>query len=119
MSAPYQIGDHGMDEESEERAARKESLLRDVNEGIVRGRWPGDGESVRLRCECERLDCIQPIELTLPAYERLRENSSHFVLVAGHENPEVETVVDSGGGYVIVEKQDVAGEVADRLDPRG
>ena len=106
-----------MEDESEQRVARNESLLRDVNEGIVRGRWPGDEETVRLRCECHRLDCNRSIELTLREYENLRENSRRFALLPGHELPEAESVVDGGEGYVVVEKRELAGEVADRLDP--
>jgi hypothetical protein len=39
-------------------------------------------------------------------------------LVPGHELPEIETVVATRPGYLIVEKRDQAGAVAERTDPR-
>jgi hypothetical protein len=36
----------------------------------------------------------------------------------GHEQPEIETVVDTLEGYLIVEKEDAAGHLAEAKDPR-
>jgi hypothetical protein len=101
------------------RAAANEATIRDVNEGIERGQWPGEEDTpVGFRCECAQLGCNQLIELTVREYEELRANPRHFVLVPGHQLPGVETVVEQASGYVIVEKRDQAGEVAERSDPR-
>jgi hypothetical protein len=101
------------------RAAANEATIRDVNEGIERGQWPGEEDTpVGFRCECARLGCNQLVELTTREYEEIRANPRRFVVVPGHEFHDVETVVESRPGYVIVEKLDQAAEVAERHDPR-
>lgn len=108
-----------MDEQNERRVARNEALMRKVNEGIERGRWPGeDRERFRFRCECASLDCNGSVELTRAEYERVRAHPRAFVLQPGHELPEVETIMEVYPGYVVVEKRAEAGETAERLDPR-
>jgi hypothetical protein len=102
------------------RAAANEATIRDVNEGIERGQWPGEEDSpVGFRCECARLGCNQLVELTVREYEEIRSNPRRFVVVPGHEFPDVETVVEARRGYLIVEKRDQAAAVAERHDPRG
>lgn len=112
--------DPGMPDESlEERAGRNESLFREVNEAIERGLWPGEEQNpVRFRCECGRIDCNSVVELTVAQYERTREHPRRFLTVAGHEIDSVDSVVEHHGSYVLVEKQDAAGEKAEQTDPR-
>ncbi len=108
-----------MEGKKQRRAAANEATIRDVNEGIERGQWPGEEDSpVGFRCECARLGCNQLIELTVREYERIRSNPRRFVVVPGHEYPDVETVIAAKPRYVIVEKRDQAGEVAEEHDPR-
>jgi len=103
----------------QQRIAANESVFREVNESIARGRWPGEGTSpVGFRCECARLGCNQVIELTLPEYEEVRAHPRRFVIAAGHELPGAEKVVQTSPGYAVVEKYDEAGELADSADPR-
>jgi hypothetical protein len=103
----------------QQRAAANEATIRDVNEGIERGQWPGDEDTpVGFRCECARLGCNQLVELTVREYERIRSHPRRFVVLRGHELPDVETVVEAREGYIIVEKRNQAGEVAEALDPR-
>lgn len=109
-----------MEAKKQRRAAANEATIRDVNEGIERGQWPGEEDApVGFRCECARLGCNQLVELSVREYEEIRANPRRFVVVPGHEFHDVETVVESRAGYVIVEKQDQAAEVAERHDPRG
>ena len=58
------------------------------------------------------------LELSLPTYERVRQNPRRFLLAPGHEVPEVEVVVERAEAYVVVEKRGEAGDLAERLDPR-
>jgi hypothetical protein len=103
--------------EKQRRAAADESTIRDVNEGIERGLWPGDEDTpVGFRCECARLGCNRLVELTVREYEEVRSHPRRFVMVPGHEQSDVEIVVATRPGYVIVEKLDQAGEVAERDD---
>jgi hypothetical protein len=112
-----------VDDELQRRLASNEAVFRRVNEGIKRGQWPGDeGRQIGFRCECARLGCNSLLELTREQYEHVRANPRRFVMLGGHELPKVETVVETvverGNGYVIVEKHDEAGEHADETDPR-
>jgi len=101
------------------RAAADEAAIRDVNEGIERGQWPGDEDSpVGFRCECARLGCNRLVELTVHEYEEIRSHPRRFVVVPGHELPDVETIVATRPGYLIVEKRDQAGAVAESPDRR-
>jgi len=109
-----------MSEETERRVARNEALLREVNEGIERGRWPGDdNRSLKFRCECSNLDCVDTVPMTRGEYEQVRSSGRRFALRPGHELPEYEKIVETGDGYIVIEKQDDAGKIAEQLDPRG
>ncbi|MGB9185679.1 MAG: hypothetical protein WCB67_16620 [Solirubrobacteraceae bacterium] len=108
-----------MDDELQRRLASNDSVFRDVNEGIERGQWPGeDADPVRFRCECARLGCNLLVEVTLPAYEQVRSHPRRFVMIEGHQVPELETVVQREPGYVVVQKLDEAGEQAEAANPR-
>ena len=48
----------------------------------------------------------------------MRADPRRFVMIAGHELPDVETVVERAPDYVVVEKRDEAGETAAAADPR-
>jgi hypothetical protein len=108
-----------MDPELQQRIAANEAVFREVNEGIARGRWPGEEDaSVAFRCECARLGCNQMVELSPREYERVRAHSRHFIVVPGHELPGAENVVERADGYVVVEKTGPAGTSAEESDPR-
>ena len=108
-----------MEEELQRRVANNEAVFREVNEAIERGHYPGEQDSpTAYRCECASLDCNGLVSLTPREYERVRRRSRRFVLLPGHEIPAVETVVATGDGYVVVEKRDEAGRLAEASDPR-
>jgi hypothetical protein len=107
-----------MSEDVDRRLASNEDMFRDVNEGIVRGQWPGDPEApIGFRCECARLGCNVLVALTLGEYEAVRAHSRRFVIVRGHDLPEVEVVVEDHDDYAVVEKVGAAGDEAERQDP--
>jgi hypothetical protein len=108
-----------MSQDFQRRMAYNEDLFREVNEGIVRGQWPGDPESpIGFRCECARLGCNVLLALTVSEYERVRADPRRFLMVSGHELPEVEVVVERQDRYIVVEKIEAAGEEAEALDSR-
>jgi hypothetical protein len=108
-----------VDEATQARIAGNEALLREANEAIERGLWPGDDHRrVRFRCECAELGCNQPIELRVKDYEAVRAHPRRFVLAEGHERTDAETVVQRHNGFVVVEKEGEAGAVAEEQDPR-
>jgi hypothetical protein len=52
-------------------------------------------------------------------YAQVRADPRRFVLIQGHEVPGEETLVDSGSGWVVVDRGNVASAVAEAIDPRG
>jgi hypothetical protein len=106
-------------EEVKEGLAVNESVFREINEGIERGQWPGEEDTrARFRCECARLGCNELVELSVREYEHVRAHGRRFIVVPGHERPEVEAVVEVGASYLVVEKCGQAGQTADATDPR-
>ena len=108
-----------MTEDQEERLAKNESLFRTLNENI-RGLASGlrGHEPFEFICECATSGCFERLSLTLEEYERIRQDGTHFLLANGHEDIEIEQVIARRDGYVVVEKDGVAGLVADDGDPR-
>jgi hypothetical protein len=107
-----------MADERSERIARNESVFRDVNEAIEAGHRDTGSERVAFVCECGMLGCNQLIELDLAAYEAVRADPHRFAMVAGHEIPDVETVVERHEGYLIAEKDPQTHPIVERSDPR-
>jgi hypothetical protein len=106
-------------ESAERRLARNEDLFRRSNEAVARGLWPGDERGpMRLRCECARLGCQSFLEVPQDEYEQVRQHPGRFVLCEGHEEPEVERVVEQRVGYVVVQKIGPGEDEAEELDPR-
>jgi hypothetical protein len=108
--------------ETSRRKAANEAIFRDVNErieGLQHAFALTEHEPLQIVCECDRLECVQRVAISVEAYERVRAHSDQFIVVQGHEDPDVEEIVDSGVGYLIVRKR--AGEpraVAEATDPR-
>jgi len=99
------------------RIAENQSTFREANEKIeaTADRMGLDGE-VPFICECADRSCTEIVRLSLAAYAEVRAHSRRFFNAPGHEAMSVEngagTVVAEREGYVVVEKIDVAGEVA-------
>jgi hypothetical protein len=84
-----------------ERIVQTELFFRAVNEEIARN----DGQGMTLfLCECGNPACSESIELTADALHHLHAENGLFVVLPGHEIPDVETVVDHSNGYLIVRK---------------
>ena len=93
----------------EDRMAKNEALLREVNERIheVGERLqvlPDDG-LLEFRCECGRSACEELISLTAREYEKVRSEDDRFALVPGHQDAEIEEVVERTERYVLVDKR--------------
>jgi hypothetical protein len=98
------------------KAARNQALWREINERI-KAVAETSGE-VGFLCECSRMDCTETISMSMAEYERIRSSPTRFPIVAGHDFPEIEGVVEVADGYAVVEKKGVAAEEVARLDPR-
>jgi hypothetical protein len=90
----------------DERAIRNEALFREVNVHIadLEARVHARGEMLPLVCECVRAGCSVPLEVEPSVFARVREHELRFLVAPGHEQPEVESVIERHVGYLIVEK---------------
>jgi hypothetical protein len=103
------------------RAARNQSLYREVNERVEALNAAFDellDAGSTWICECADTDCTEPMEFTLAEYEALRARSNRFAVLPGHVYPEVERVVEDHDGYVVVEKLGAGATFAIEHDPR-
>lgn len=85
-----------------ERIVQTERFFRSVNEEIAR--LDGHGLTSFL-CECGNPACSEAFELTAAVLQRLHAEDGLFVVLAGHEIPDVEAVVEEADGYLIVRKK--------------
>jgi hypothetical protein len=105
-----------------ERLGQNEAIFRNVNEqieGISRA-LSDLTQTMDIVCECADITCAERVLVTVPAYERVRAEATHFIVLPGHEMLDIETVVDDHGSYRVVQKEDAdAREVVEDTDPRG
>jgi len=111
----------GQREDRERRVGLNEALFREVNERI--GGLTEDFRSVQdsmtIVCECGDAVCVERFQVEVAGYERVRANPLRFLVVPGHQAPDVERVVEELPTCLVVEKDKGAGaEVAEQTDPR-
>jgi hypothetical protein len=105
-----------------ERKASNESTFRLANEKLEEratamvGRE--DASPIPFLCECPRQDCTQVVLVTLAEYESVRAEPRRGLAVPGHEDYEIECVIERNERFAVTEKFGRAGEVQERLDPR-
>jgi hypothetical protein len=105
----------------EERIGRNEALFREVNERIeqISATLQVSDEKLQILCECGVPTCLEQIEVPVRDYERVRRQSTLFVILPGHEHADLEEIVERHDGYHVVRK--LAGDAADvarEFDPR-
>jgi hypothetical protein len=108
-----------MASERRERMARNEALFRVANERMAD--WEEQHASNAVEpyfCECANPECGEHVDLRKAEYERVRSDSRQFVIVPGHEVPDVETVIERNEGWAIVEKAPDLTDTVEDLDPR-
>jgi hypothetical protein len=104
----------------EEQVARNEALFREVNERIKEA---SEAVATLLEtgfvCECGDPECTEPLSLTPVEYEEVRREPTHFLIVPGHIEPEIEVVIARNERFAVVAKTDPqAARIAVREDPR-
>jgi hypothetical protein len=94
---------------SQKRRAENEVVFRQRNDAIkdlVKDLQdtndPAD-VTVEFICECANEDCRETINLTIAEYEKARKNTRHFIIKPGHEQNDLEKVVQRDG-FLLVEK---------------
>jgi len=97
---------------SDERLAKNEILFREVNERLddLATTW---SKTTDYLCECSETSCAEIIELTSDEYERVRSRATVFVVLPGHERPEIENVVEANERFMLVEKVVAVEEISE------
>ena len=75
-------------------------------------------ENVEFVCECADPTCSESLSIPISVYEAVRAGARRFLMVPGHQRPELEHVIEEKPGYVVVEKVGASGDVAEDTDPR-
>jgi hypothetical protein len=106
--------------EREVRIARTEALFRDVNERIAESAQRFDSEEAEFVCECADPECTERVHATLDEYEQVRTDGTQFLLVPGHEDTQIERVVERPRRrFAVVKKFNaIVARTVRRLDPR-
>ena len=87
------------------RIEENEKLFREVNERVAQmHRGFQSGSDPEWVCECGDETCFDKVRLGLDEYQEVRARSAWFFVKPGHEQPDVERVVETGDGYLVVEK---------------
>ena len=100
----------GFKKESERRRAENQVVFREHNERTkrqVEHILPTENRpllTVGFTCECSDEACAERIPLTVIQFKRLVKGAWRFVIRPGHEQSDIERVVESGGNFVVVEK---------------
>ena len=106
----------------DERKALNETTFRRANDTIEKRAAALLGEDepspVPFLCECPRRDCTQVVLVTFREYEGVRADPRHGLAASGHEDPEIERIVERNDRFLVTEKLGRAGEVVVEQDPR-
>jgi hypothetical protein len=104
----------------EQRQAQNEALYRATNREIERASEAlgGGAESeFEVLCECGREGCRAVLSLTVGEYDSIHARRERFLVLPGHENPEIEQVVERTERYYVVDKFGEAADIAREADP--
>lgn len=108
-----------MDDATMLRIGGNEASFRKVNEALRAGKTVADATRLfPFRCECGVLGCNRLLELSLPEYEAVRAEPTHFFIIDGHDIPEAEQVVERRERYSVVKKLSLGADLARETDPR-
>jgi hypothetical protein len=55
-------------------------------------------------CECSDETCREKVEMTLAQFQKCSKSSKYFVLKPGHEQSDLERVIETSSSYSVVEK---------------
>jgi hypothetical protein len=108
-------------DERQRRMGENEVIFREVNERVRETSetfsvTTGEAEFV---CECGTASCVERIRLPLADYEAIRAEPTQFLILPGHEQPDIESVVRRGPTYAVVRKnRGEVEELAIETDPR-
>jgi hypothetical protein len=110
---------HDDQRKAQVKAARNQSLFREVNERVqhLQRGWTPMSE-IDFLCECADDTCTERVSMTAAEYEEIRGQPNRFFVRPEHVYLEVEVVSERNDRYWTVEKIELAAHVAAALDPR-
>jgi hypothetical protein len=103
-------------DERDERIAKNETMFRAANREIEQAEQEGGAgpdQPIEVLCECGRQACGGMIALTVADYDSVHSQADRFVVLRGHESPEIEKVVEERAGYLVVDKFGEAENIAE------
>jgi hypothetical protein len=104
-----------------ERIARNQAVFREANERAkeLAETLGLPDEPLDLVCECGSASCAERISMPRAEYEAVRADPRTFAIVPGHENENVEEVVERHPNYDVVRKwSGMPADFAETTDPR-
>jgi hypothetical protein len=105
----------------EARIGLNQAVFREVNERIedLATAFELKSEPLDLICECADATCVERISMTYTEYEELRSDPQQFAVYPGHEDVDIEDIVDRRGGYDVVKKNEgIPERIAEQTNPR-
>lgn len=99
-----------------ERAAKNQSLFREVNERIED--LSANAAHSAFICECMDESCSESVLMTVEEYEHVRDGSNQFLVLPGHNIDAVEEIVEGNDRFLVVAKLGAGAPIAAQLDPR-
>jgi hypothetical protein len=92
----------GMDRQ--QRIIENEKLFREVNERVAQMEAGFSGPDPVWICECGDETCFEKVPVPMDEYRQIRAREDWFLILPGHQKPDVERIVRETDRYFVVEK---------------
>lgn len=94
------------DAQEARRLVENEVLARSSNRdaGIAIANLSVSISNIMFFCECSDSDCAERIPMSLTTYRQIHENNNRFTIKPNHDTSKVESVIDRGDKYWVVQK---------------
>ncbi len=90
-------------------AQRPQSFFREINDRDAELSRDRDPTLPRFLCECPRVGCCATVTLTLEEYAEVRSDPGRFIVFAGHEDAEIQDVLERRDVCLIIRNAASAG----------
>jgi|SRR5207302_8062991 len=98
--------------ERELRAAQNQMMFRQVNDRIkeLSETVGGSRPELDFSCECADGTCAEKIRMSFQQFVAIESDENQFIVLRGHEVPEVEDVIGEREGFLIVSMRGAGAE---------
>ena len=100
------------------RAAITEAAFRIANDRMAAWEEASATEPELFFCECLMAGCREKVPLTRAQYEAVRADPRRFFVVPGHQEEQLETVVERRDAYLVIEKPPDLDALVNATNPR-